>query len=312
MSNYLDTTVDLVNGSAIATLPNGENITNFRDKYILYITGFKMFRVLSTTAPSGGTSTATLSENFAGATGTYNAQFLPWTPKLNELADALQAQVETFPDLTQSTTDTTAGRVTRVGDFGLGNTAILISDWNTEAVESGFYQSQLSANGNSNSPNDNYAGWTGFTTKLNNGNYSQMVWRAGVASVIECYTRFYAGVTFTGWQEFLHSGNTNFNRFGYSTSGLCTPHCFAKGANAVRIYLPINLFSAPSSFMVEGTFKLQRVGAVDVATGIAAFTTIQITGRWIILEVSGLTGLTNQEQLILLSETNASGITVNP
>ena len=108
-------------------------------------------------------------------------------------------------DVTTSATDTTADRITKVGDFGIGaGNSPVITNWDTTR-EGGIYNS-LIAN-QSGSPDDGALAWMGIVGALNSDNVFQQVWRAGAVPAA-MYTRFHiTGTNWTDWVEILTNAN---------------------------------------------------------------------------------------------------------
>lgn len=213
-------------------------------------------------------------------------------------------------NITTSTTDTTAGRLLKIADYGIGSNAVLISDWDL-ALNGGFYTSTL-ANGHSNSPDDALPGWVGIAGKLDDNNVFQMVWRAGAAQgVVEIYTRFGRNTGFSDWVTVYHSASLNTREFGGTADNDRQVTGQAFSTTELRFYLPILEQNPPTSATIAGTFTA-RVGGVGL-TGLTPTARTDISSnRLLVLAVTGQSGLTPGQVAVLESESATSKITVNP
>jgi len=104
------------------------------------------------------------------------------------------------------------------------------------------------------------------------------------------------------------SGNTNFNEFKADGQDVIS---FGEmvTASIARFYLPINSHSVPSSFTVNGTFRVLQGGST-LATGIVPSPTTLSSPKVLVIEVSGLSSSAGLP-VNLRTDGSASKITVN-
>lgn len=111
----------------------------------------------------------------------------------------LDADVGTaaYEDTTTSPTDTTAGRVTRVGDFGIGAAAPRPTDYDSIPQAGGFYWPSSSTGGPNSTTNALFRTWLGGDSFIDiAGRKDQgLYWRGAL------------GGTVGSWQELYHTGN---------------------------------------------------------------------------------------------------------
>ncbi|UAV84553.1 tail fibers protein [Pseudomonas phage PHB09] len=104
---------------------------------------------------------------------------------------------------TSSSSDTTAGRMLQVGDFGLGNQGVLVGNLNSLSnTGTGFYRLGTPYTG---SPLTNTA-VTCIHQSYDNER-TQIAFQEG-ASTVRQFARKYSGGAWTPWVEFYHSGNS--------------------------------------------------------------------------------------------------------
>jgi hypothetical protein len=102
--------------------------------------------------------------------------------------------------LTSSSTDTTAGRIPKVGDFGFGGSGVVITDCNA-VVTDGWYSFST---GVLNAP---IANGTLFVVARNSGRVWQLAANADGTTANVWYTRVYSGTTWSSWERTHHDGN---------------------------------------------------------------------------------------------------------
>lgn len=215
-------------------------------------------------------------------------------------------------DATTSPTDTTAGRVTKVGDFGSGGWAVEALDLNTISGVGGIYKFDSST---INKPIPN---GVLFHAARTNDIWGQLVIsRVGTGSELgRAWIRAASGtaneiVT----KEIYTTGNLNTLEFGGSGANSLIGFGGVATSTIAQIYLPANLSLAPSSISVAGTFALQTIGGTVIQSGIGSGS-ISISAsakspRWCVLNVTS-NGLTINDTLKLVAESTSSKITVNP
>ena len=107
--------------------------------------------------------------------------------------------------VTQTATDTAAGRLMKVGDFGLGGAAAPPQVANLNAIAApGFYRIEAADAATGNAPAA--AACEVLHTQLNATSAVQIAWRAGVADV-QHWERKKTGGVWQAWTQFFHRGN---------------------------------------------------------------------------------------------------------
>lgn len=111
--------------------------------------------------------------------------------------------------VTQSSTDTTAGRLMKTGDFGLGTAVTLTSSDNLNALEAaGLYYNPTSGNASGNNYPITSAGAV-INLRRTATNWSQIfISYAGnsAASDLRQFTRSYGNAGWSPWVETIHQG----------------------------------------------------------------------------------------------------------
>jgi len=185
--------------------------------------------------------------------------------------------------------------------FGLGGDAMPSVDWNdpqtTQAIVS-----------NVNGPNG-AIGFLGFNTK-SGGNSVAFAGRNS-----EFYARTIQDGTPQAWQPVYTGSNLNPNEFGGLASGDVIAIGYAESATIAVFNLPISSTTAPSSVTITGTFEIRAgAGFTARATGISSgsfVTPATTSNKYFVLGITGLSGLTIGETLLLRTESASSKITVN-
>ena len=120
----------------------------------------------------------------------------------------LELGTAAFADLTENSTDTTEGRVLQVGDFGLGSTAINLTDTDNldDITMTGFYYNSTNANtpGN-NYPVDSAGSLLVIYRSINN--ITQRFSAFGAPLGVRVFERSRFVDDWTPWEEFYHTGN---------------------------------------------------------------------------------------------------------
>lgn len=207
---------------------------------------------------------------------------------------------------------TASGNVMEVGAFGLGTAVTREAiDWNS-AVKAGFWRSTQVA-GQVNSPDDAQAGWYGVVTALNDSNIHQQVTLPS-RSKSRTYIRTMQSGIWSPWAELYHSGNTNFNEF-YSTGvGDILASGYAFNTTSCVFNFPINSLSLPNGVTISGTegFEIADRNTQTLlhnnVTNLVM--TARVAPKTLALEVTGLSGFTTGQELVLRSRVG-SKITVN-
>jgi len=223
-------------------------------------------------------------------------------------ADAASLGTASTADLTTSSTDTTAGRVTKVGDFGLGDAGVLIADLDSFDTVNGYYSTNASS----------------FTTTANPTNRSSnavIVSRMTIAGYITqimsnvdgtVLTRQGDNSTWTPWVEILTTANTNFTTFGGVSAGDLMATGYAVSATTAYFYIPISLVNPPSSITVTAAFDVTTPNSTLKANAVTSLVLQGTTSnKWIRIQVTGMSGLTANEPLELRTDSATSKIVVN-
>lgn len=139
-----------------------------------------------------------------------------WGTSLNANWTSLDTKLAGL-DPAASAIDTTAGRLLKVGDFGLGTISPpVLDDMNATGTVGGFYTISSPSTG---SPPDLF----GFLHVLRRGGsqITQVLYSTpGASEVPTQYIRFYDGTTWTAWRAFVeHGSNSNgkYTRFSDGT-----------------------------------------------------------------------------------------------
>ena len=170
-----------------------------------------------------------------------------------------------YADLTTSSTDTTVGSVTRVGDFGIGSTTgipvgAVSLDTLTEVGE--YYYSNTATN----APN---AGTYGTLSVRKLGSAAGYQIAHQTSNPAGTYTRELTGAGFGAWVKVLTDGNTNLNEFITNNIGERLLEGVAISTTEVDFPLPTPSFTYPTSITALGGYEIKdaRSSAI-VATGV--------------------------------------------
>ena len=128
-----------------------------------------------------------------------------------EQRDLLELGTASQSDVTTSATDTTAGRLLKVGDFGVGKAASppVGFDLNTDFNFSGFISPTLGGNA-VNTPYNSWGGIIGYSNAANT--QAGQMYLSNPSSSTTTQTRLHirtrpANGSYTNWQEIYHTGN---------------------------------------------------------------------------------------------------------
>lgn len=162
---------------------------------------------------------------------------------------------------------------------------------------------------------------TNFPAGAGDGNLICQMWDSVVAgtqlfmelNTEKMYFRRRSGSTWQPWQELYHTGNLNTLEFGGGVIGDFVGFGYAVSAVQVAILLPTHLYNQATSLTVESNFTVRRVTSGSEITGVTNITLDPVSsGALTIALVSGLSGLTRGELIVLRQGTASSKITVNP
>lgn len=218
-------------------------------------------------------------------------------------------------DVTTSSTDTTPGRVLKVGDGGILSFKAnipQITDF-TDQHPAGFYKAVLS------SDIGQPAGLivsNNCVIKVINAEggavYELSVVTSNTARMQTWYGYRNSSTGDLNWKEVFDSGNLNANEFGVNAANDVVAVGWARDSTRARFILPINSFAPPTSITVANTFYIFDTNTSSVnASGLTPVINAQSSGKACILEISGLTGLTKGAVLLLQTDSSSSKVTVN-
>lgn len=216
--------------------------------------------------------------------------------------------------VTTSPSDTTVGRLLKVGDFGLGFISLAGDIPDTEAINVNRF-GRITAESSGSKPfSANYNVLNMASSSATNTTIATS-W-TGTGGVPQMWLRSQAS-TYSDWVQMYHTGNTNFNEFGGAGVGdiVCPSLGYASTSTSIVFTLPINSKTVATGITTTGTFRLYnvRTGTYE-ETGLTA----RFNGGWVssnrvvFIDFIGLTGKTVGDLYLLASDTTqASKITVN-
>jgi hypothetical protein len=212
-------------------------------------------------------------------------------------------------DVTTSSTDTTAGRITKVGDFGIGTTDL--ADTSVDVDTLAISGSRYFVNGSVNLPAGKSFGFLVVVANNANNNQIQHFYPQGSN---EMYVRASSVGNWLPWVEILTTGNTNFNVFG----GIDTNRFIAGGvafsADICRFTLPSNNLSiSASSITVVSEFNIIKASDnITVASGVTPYLNGgDSSNRLTTIQVDAAGAFVSGETYYLRQSATHSKITVN-
>lgn len=257
--------------------------------------------VMYDNAASGGGATSKIT----GSDGTvvvwvepakYNLTINGTTTQITVAVDGATLGTSSTADVTTSATDTTAGRVTKVGDGGWLGIAPTITNFDTELnTTQTFYATSAAAN----LPKAGSINWGGMRISSSNANNGVELAFGTTAPDGLFMFRAENAASYGGWKEIYHSGNsvnpldlyttteliassltkyaTNelITTYGYSTLGGHTPAIWKKTATIVAAsQTPVDLGEAAFSdadgkkwtYVSNGIIDVAHMGAINGAT----------------------------------------------
>lgn len=164
-------------------------------------------------------------------------------------------------NITTSAFDTTAGRITKVGDGGLLSTTgtPIITDLDDFSTPQGLFGIGSSSTGTRPTGGTSFAhliiyrqATTGISQVYINGGDNRMFFRSSISSVWQ------------EWVEVYHSGNTNFDVFGGVAPRIIGTG-YAHSSTSATVYLPLNSRKVATSISIPSgsTFDVRSVaGAI--------------------------------------------------
>ncbi len=216
--------------------------------------------------------------------------------------------------VTASPTDTTAGRVTKVGDGGLleSSPSFLASGADSATLPRGTFWFQASA----------------FASPPFGGNFSVVdVYPISTTAALQVARQVTSDLTFGRtryrkitttqigeWSENYHEGNLNVNEFGGSANGL-----IGEGTAVTSSYAPIRLrvlgFTKPTSITMTGTFRLislERNTTIETLNPSSiVLSSSESSMNCAQLNIATSVSMVVGERVYLRAETASSKITVN-
>ena len=238
-------------------------------------------------------------------------------------AEAALAAIPTYGtaatrDITTSKDDTTAGRLTKVGDFGLGGVSITSLANADDATIGSFQSSGQLTESTAIAANFPSLGVTGTTPVWwNVFSYAGATTRASQEAT-ECFAittgallnvprkflRNQQDNNWDDWVEVLTTGNTNLNKFEGAAAEICATGHAASGTSA-WFFFDIFKNTDPAGITTIGTFDIYR-NATLVQAGVALLFSNISSKRKALVTVTGLSGLTTNENLQLRFASTAS------
>jgi len=180
------------------------------------------------------------------------------TGKVNLPLGAVVTGAITGTAVTQTTTDTTAGRLLKVGDFGLGATAVtLVTDYDALIV-TGFYRNNAVATG---TPIASSLFWSVLhIAHASDGTASQLALRSAGVTSNDMWLRRKSGGAWSTWAKVFHSENL----LGTvsQTAGVPTGAVFERGSNANGSYTKF----ADGTMICYHTFSVGSIVAIGAGT----------------------------------------------
>ena len=283
------------------TLPNNSNVVTINSPSIdltdANIAGMELYFTsppLLLRIASGGNNQITLSSTYTGTALTAVAARVietkaPLTAAVDNVnllgqqmiatKEANQAIIDSLgtaanKDVTTSTTDTTANRLLKTGDFGIGGRA--------GPLATGFNLDTLYAGGNYAGYGGGHALATGGTNPFPtlNGAFTLYCTGSGASTTDQYLTQvaFRSNANtlemkfrskennalgWSTWKDLYHSGNTNFNVFGVQAGRVLNSTGVGLSSTSVDFDLPVQGLTNPTSITTSGGFNI-----IDVITGV--------------------------------------------
>lgn len=224
----------------------------------------------------------------------------------------------TWQNKTSSSIDTSAGKLLKVGDYGLPDALALTTFFsdNLDLITVPYVHG-TTAVAVSNLPPDFPAGTltfdvhtygvygTGSTSRL-----TQTITITNGVNANRTWIRNKHDSTWTGWKELYTARILNVKEFGGIGAGDRVASGEVLSASELRFYLPIFSFSLPTSITITGTFTARYGGAASGGHTPVLRADIS-SNRIAVIRIDGLAGLTPGQVAVLEQDTAASKIEVN-
>jgi hypothetical protein len=228
--------------------------------------------------------------------------------ELKNTGNSAWTELLTNANVTINETDATIGRISRVGDFGIGHTDL--PDTSSSADAFGVSGSiQYLSGGSSNLPSGQSDGYLNVVGNNANENQTQLFFKQ---TDNKMFLRSAGAGVFKAWCEILTTDNTNNNVFGGQDTDDNLARGVAINGNTILFSLPISMKLAPSSITIVGTFAVAILGSSTFGSGSTPTLSSQSNAKTAVVSIEGLSGLTQGQAYSLFSDSASSKITVNP
>ena len=221
-------------------------------------------------------------------------------------ADISALGTAAYADLTISSTDATANRVTKVGDFGLGSRVVACPNVDlNDVVVTGFYD--ISGATLNKPPALSPTNAVCMTIVRTSDNMVQMVYNRRSHQIFQRYKNN----TWSSWTEVLTDSNTNLNEFITNNIGERLLEGVAISTTEVDFPLPTPSFTYPTSITALGGYKIQDArSSTIVATGVLPALSPIATPNFTRVRFTVVGAVAGKRYLGIATSTN-SKITVN-
>ena len=211
-----------------------------------------------------------------------------------------------YADLTISSTDATANRVTKVGDFGLGSIVVACPNVDlNDVVVTGFYD--ISGATLNKPPALSPTNAVCMAIVRTSDNMVQMVYNRRSHQIF----RRYKNNTWSSWTEVLTDSNTNLNEFITNNIGERLLEGVAISTTEVDCALPTSSFTYPSSLTAVGGYNIidSRAGGTRATNVLPVLSPIS-TPKVVYARFTVVGAVVGKRHRIVAATTN-SKITVN-
>lgn len=128
----------------------------------------------------------------------------------------------------------------------------------------------------------------------------------------ELFINWQVSEVYSEYAKVKHDKNTNSSLFLAEAVGDVLGEGYGDSTTTGKVYLPLDFYTTPTSITLNGTFGVKSVdGLTTFATGITSITLDSSSSpKRAVLTITGLTGVVNEQPLVLHSVETASSITV--
>lgn len=199
------------------------------------------------------------------------------------------------------------GDILTVGTAGAGGLAPSVLNAHQE-LPSGFY-SGAGSSAENYPPNMGYGVFLN-AIRANNNAVNGRIYIGDISGTANAYIGFSNddGQSFDH-QELYSSGNTNFNSFGGAAGDNLGCYGFAVSTTVADFYFPLVSKAPPTGRGVVGTFDVVTPDGTLIAAGVTPSFNGRSSFRELVLQVSGLSGITKDQPLKLRCKTATDKIT---